>query len=422
MGQPVTVRLLPPTARQPARAGAIHAALQTAFPHFRDPYAVSPLNFQVLHEAHPFVVMEPISGPTLAERLVEPSGLADTERVAIVREVGGCLSAAHRAGVTHGALSVDSVVLVHGRAKVMDWGLWPLVVERLDADPSPADDVAALAGIAQEMGCALDVEGGFPVELLGLLPRGPRRTHPRPPAPPPPRPSRVLRGPVEVENDVVDLTSQEEALDVGPAPDDEEFGWPPASSEPRAAIRGRETTATAPPRPPAAPQPIAVRRAPAATPVEAPVEAPQAPAPSAAREEESEEPEGVSHEDKPRTRLRNIGVAIARIVGIVLLGLLVLALLWRIGAGTDRSPTPTTPAPASASSPQPTIEGTTVPNVLGMHVDLAEERLEAAGLNVERVVRLGDGTTVERTDPTPGEAVLVGTEVVVYVGADVPSD
>jgi hypothetical protein len=129
-------------------------------------------------------------------------------------------------------------------------------------------------------------------------------------------------------------------------------------------------------------------------------------------------PEAPDHSDRSGgPRARDTAIGIARVVATIVAGLILLAIVWRAGTGIQPDDPPASSAPASSTSASPIIEGTTVPDVLGDDVDTATATLEAAGLEVDRVVLLDrQAREVTRTEPTPGEAVAVGSDVVLYLG------
>jgi hypothetical protein len=92
--------------------------------------------------------------------------------------------------------------------------------------------------------------------------------------------------------------------------------------------------------------------------------------------------------------------------------------------GTERDRPPAASPSASpvsngspSASPTSAIEATTVPDVLGRRTGRATLMLERAGLVLGEVIEVaGDQGRVVRTDPTPGETVVVGTTVILFVG------
>ena len=117
-----------------------------------------------------------------------------------------------------------------------------------------------------------------------------------------------------------------------------------------------------------------------------------------------------------RIAVRAIWIAVAALAA----GGAVVAVAWAArelaGAPVHERPAASATAPAKTTS---TLTPTTVPDVLGMSLAEATEVLEAAGLTVGDIVpEPRAGARVRGTDPTPGEAVVAGTAVVVYVDED----
>jgi eukaryotic-like serine/threonine-protein kinase len=71
----------------------------------------------------PYLVRDLITGPTLAERL-SGGALPAGEALAIVASVADILAATHRAGLAHGHLVPENVLLSPDGVKVSDFGLW----------------------------------------------------------------------------------------------------------------------------------------------------------------------------------------------------------------------------------------------------------------------------------------------------------
>src|SRR5271165_2228825 len=74
------------------------------------PHIVQVLDFHSLPTGEPYIVLELLQGETLAQRL-QRGPLALEEALAIARQVGSALQAAHRAGVVHRDLKPDNVFL-----------------------------------------------------------------------------------------------------------------------------------------------------------------------------------------------------------------------------------------------------------------------------------------------------------------------
>src|SRR5262249_34033546 len=77
-----------------------------------------------------YIVMELLTGETLARRLRRERRLGVEVAVAIVRQVAGAVGAAHRLGIVHRDLKPDNIYLISDpemaigvRAKVLDFGI-----------------------------------------------------------------------------------------------------------------------------------------------------------------------------------------------------------------------------------------------------------------------------------------------------------
>ncbi|MGE5182005.1 MAG: protein kinase domain-containing protein, partial [Acidobacteriota bacterium] len=131
-----------------------------------------------LGDGRPFIVIERLSGVMLALRLAEGRLNAD-DAVEILLDIAEPLAVAHDAGVVHGGLAAETVLLVDDdrtRVKLLDWGVARAIAhEARQADriawspatpPScgPEDDIAALGAIAKAM-----FRDDVPIELDDLL-------------------------------------------------------------------------------------------------------------------------------------------------------------------------------------------------------------------------------------------------------------
>jgi hypothetical protein len=113
------------------------------------------------------------------------------------------------------------------------------------------------------------------------------------------------------------------------------------------------------------------------------------------------------------------------VVGAVLVAVAAggfVTLRWVRGTDRERPVAATrshssSPSGTPSTSATPAIAGATVPDVLGRRMGPATDLLERAGLVVGAVTEVpGDRGRVVRTDPTPGEAVVAGTVVAIFVG------
>jgi eukaryotic-like serine/threonine-protein kinase len=108
------------------------------------------------HEDRAYIVMEYISGESLAARLARQPVLPQDLIVGLARQVAGALHAAHERGIVHRDLKPDNVMLVSDsdipiglRAKVLDFGIAKLA--KLTIDPhavtnSSGPDLMTCAG------------------------------------------------------------------------------------------------------------------------------------------------------------------------------------------------------------------------------------------------------------------------------------
>ncbi len=131
-----------------------------------------------LGDGRPFIVIERLEGVMLALRIAEGKLSAD-DAVEILLDIAEPLAVAHDAGVVHGGLAPETVLLVDDdrtRVKLLDWGVARAIAhEARQADriewsavAPPAygaeDDIAALAAIARAM-----LHDDVPIELDDLL-------------------------------------------------------------------------------------------------------------------------------------------------------------------------------------------------------------------------------------------------------------
>ncbi len=94
------------------------------------------------HRGRVFIAMEFVDGRTLRRYMAEqPTSV--TTKLAMLREIGAGLAAAHRAGIVHRDFKPDNVLVDgHGHAKIADFGIAKHVAGLL----SPSIDDAASAG------------------------------------------------------------------------------------------------------------------------------------------------------------------------------------------------------------------------------------------------------------------------------------
>ena len=116
------------------------------------PNIVQVLDFHTLHTGEPYIILELLQGETLAHRL-QRGPVPLEEALAITRQVGSALQAAHRAGVVHRDLKPDNVFLCLPQeempgpyVKVLDFG-----ISKIRGSQTVATQDAVLMGTPQYM-------------------------------------------------------------------------------------------------------------------------------------------------------------------------------------------------------------------------------------------------------------------------------
>ena len=169
----VAVKVLP--------AGALADETQRRRFH-REALALSRLNHPGVATVHDFdradgadfIVMELVTGETLAERL-KGGGLPFAEITDLGLQIAEALGAAHERGVLHRDLKPANVVVTgKGRAKVLDFGLAKLVQADVDTRattlPTVGDAVAGTpAYMAPEQLLGHEVDAGSDLFALGVV-------------------------------------------------------------------------------------------------------------------------------------------------------------------------------------------------------------------------------------------------------------
>jgi eukaryotic-like serine/threonine-protein kinase len=394
----------------------------------------------------PFIVMELIPGRTLAESLDRQGALDPSEAARIAADVARALQAAHDAGVVHRDVKPGNVMITpRGEVKVMDFGIAaaaseaPLTAtgaalgtaayispeQATGGRATAASDVYALGCVLYELltgrppfaarspvalAAAHAREAPAPVRSLApgvppWLARACERALAKDPRDRPPSAAAfaaMLSPPAGSNGHAGDgLAPVPEApAGVVAAPPAGEVPTPPAGDAPLGDAPPLDgvaaTTPIGKPLPttilePAAPAPVA---APTAGP-EGPVR--RAPLPVVAR---------------ARRRWPTALAAVA-----VVLVLAALAALGAYLATHSRREPPRRAAvasPARSASPSPIV----VPNVVGLSLDRATNRLEALGIPIANV-RTAPGTLGEvvRVEPGQGSTLSSGQSVTLYVGA-----
>ncbi len=125
--RPVAVKLMAPDAARVGRAGRVLAG---------HPHVVEVIDTGTTAAGEPFVAMELVAAGSLGDRLRAFGPLGAGEVARLGAEVADALEAAHDAGLGHGAISPDNVLVGRrGQALLTDFG---------GGRATPADDVRAL--------------------------------------------------------------------------------------------------------------------------------------------------------------------------------------------------------------------------------------------------------------------------------------
>ncbi len=110
---------------------------------------------------HPWLATEYVAGPSLREVVRERGPLPEPEVLGLAAGVADALAAIHAAGLVHGDLDADTVLLPPEGPRVIGFGLAEI------ADPAPAKDVFALGALITHL--ATGVESPTPQDVTRPL-------------------------------------------------------------------------------------------------------------------------------------------------------------------------------------------------------------------------------------------------------------
>jgi hypothetical protein len=92
--------------------------------NLKSPYLVTIFDVKYNDEGRPFVIMEYVSGPSLADIIREtPGGLGPQKTAFFLREISKGLSYLHGCGIVHRDLKPGNIFYEDGRVKIGDYGL-----------------------------------------------------------------------------------------------------------------------------------------------------------------------------------------------------------------------------------------------------------------------------------------------------------
>src|SRR5512135_3550510 len=92
--------------------------------NLKSPHLVTIFDVKYNEQGRPFVIMEFVSGPSLADLLKEsPGGLGSQKAAFFLREIGKGLSFLHECGIVHRDLKPGNIFYENGYVKIGDYGL-----------------------------------------------------------------------------------------------------------------------------------------------------------------------------------------------------------------------------------------------------------------------------------------------------------
>jgi len=127
MDKTVAIKVLRPSLAADEKIVARFSREARAASRIYHPHALSVTDFGEAEDGVVFLVMEYLSGKTLKAVIRQEGPMPLTRVVAIIRQVGGALDAAHSQGVVHRDLKSDNIMLLTTNgvdyAKVLDFGI-----------------------------------------------------------------------------------------------------------------------------------------------------------------------------------------------------------------------------------------------------------------------------------------------------------
>jgi len=128
LGDDVAVKVIRPSGSDPDAWRERFLREARACAQLRHPHIVSVLDFSVADPERPYLVMEYLNGPSLADELRSRGRFDLAAMRQVVRAVGGALSLAHASGVAHRDLKPQNIVSHRYQSgeivyKVIDFGL-----------------------------------------------------------------------------------------------------------------------------------------------------------------------------------------------------------------------------------------------------------------------------------------------------------
>jgi serine/threonine-protein kinase len=144
----------------------------------RSPHVVDVVDYGVLEDGTPFMVMELLDGEPLARRLRREPPLGVRELLRLTTCVLDGLEAVHQAGVVHRDVKPENVVLVHRGTdmvpKLVDFGVCCMTMRELDGERSerltaPGTTFGTPWYMSPEHAMGLDVDGRTDLYGVGVM-------------------------------------------------------------------------------------------------------------------------------------------------------------------------------------------------------------------------------------------------------------
>jgi serine/threonine protein kinase len=139
MGKKVAIKVLRPSLAADEKIVARFSREARAASKISHPHALSVTDFGEDEGGVVFLIMEFLNGRTLKEVIRQESPLPLPRVVAIMRQVGSALEAAHAEGVVHRDLKSDNIMLLNTSgadyAKVLDFGIAKIQEAAGEVDP-----------------------------------------------------------------------------------------------------------------------------------------------------------------------------------------------------------------------------------------------------------------------------------------------
>ncbi len=135
--------------------------------NLKSPHLVTIFDVKYNDQGKPFVIMEFVSGPSLADLLKEsPGGLGTQKAAFFLREIGKGLSFLHECGIVHRDLKPGNIFYENGYVKIGDYGLTKAM--RDSSDGSQTTMVGTVKYMAPEVGRG-QYDRSIDIYALGIL-------------------------------------------------------------------------------------------------------------------------------------------------------------------------------------------------------------------------------------------------------------